>query len=173
MSDRRKGACSAPTRAYAFMKRHDQDGRAGCSIRGSTSAATLNTRLTGAEGIRRAKCTRSLINRRGFARGSHRPFGSCIHAPQRRVRASGTSCRSRWGRTSQPHDPRGDSKREGSEPTRNHRAREGERRRKSVRTNIELLLVTSPLRHDPELPINQHSSRPEQEWIPPIGWLMP
>ncbi len=43
---------------------------------------TSNVRLTGAEGIRCAKCTRSPMNLRGPASGRYRPFGSCIHAPR-------------------------------------------------------------------------------------------
>src|ERR1700728_427482 len=64
------------------MKRHDHEGRAECRTRGSASAGTLNDRLTGADGIRCAKCTRSPMNLRGPASGRYRPFGSCIHAPR-------------------------------------------------------------------------------------------
>src|SRR6478609_8031028 len=69
--------------AYAFMKSSAQEGRHGCSLLGPSRADTLTCRLTGVDGTRLAKCTRSMMNRRGPVIGRMLPCGSCIHAPQR------------------------------------------------------------------------------------------
>src|SRR5436309_1084384 len=81
-SDRRNGACSAPTIAYAFMNTQAHEGRAPCRDRGSINSAMWIVRLTGSEGIRWAKCTRSPMNRRGPGSRRYLPIGSCIHAPR-------------------------------------------------------------------------------------------
>src|SRR3954468_7741490 len=65
------------------MKSTAQDGRHGCSSRGPSSADTFTSRLTGVDGTRLAKCTKSMMNRRGPVIGRMLPFGSCIHAPRR------------------------------------------------------------------------------------------
>ena len=52
-SERRNGACSAPTSAYAFMNKQDHEGRARClarSFRGGPLMQMSNERLTSARG---------------------------------------------------------------------------------------------------------------------------
>jgi hypothetical protein len=119
------------------MKRHDQEGRAGCLTRGSASALTSNVRLTGAEGIRCAKCTKSPMNLRGPASGRYRPFGSCIHAPRgimrpaRVDRLRTTACCAALAWRGPFSTRRGESK-----PTRNRVRGEGEACKNEPRTGL-------------------------------------
>src|SRR4051812_49793915 len=65
------------------MKMTDHEGRSGCALRAVRRAETSINRLSGIDGTRLEKCSRSAINRLGTESGNTTPFGSRILAPHR------------------------------------------------------------------------------------------
>src|SRR6185437_8383637 len=85
------------------MKMTDQEGRAGCARRAAKRAETSIIRLSGIDGTRRAKCSKSAISRLGTESGNTTPFGSRILAPHRveiRIPSYPLGARVRTGRRS-------------------------------------------------------------------------
>src|SRR5271156_539186 len=65
------------------MKMTDQEGRAGWTLLAARSAEMSIIRLSGIDGTRPAKCSKSAISRLGTDSGDTTPFGSRILAPHR------------------------------------------------------------------------------------------